>query len=68
MKAWRAKQRPKVTQRVLANRLDIDPSIVCKIENGYWKPGRALAAKIESITKVRAASWDAEAPADLKVA
>lgn len=68
LKAWRAKQRPPMAQRKLAAALDIDPSILSKIENGHWKPGRALALKIQSITKVKSASWDLDDEGDSKAA
>lgn len=49
-----------LTQRNVANMLDIDNSQLSKMELGHRKPGRQCAVRIEQITRgaVTCGSWD----------
>jgi DNA-binding XRE family transcriptional regulator len=49
-----------MTPEQLAEKLEISISSIYNARNGYFKPGRKLASKIEELSKgaVPVASWD----------
>ena len=48
-----------LSQRELAKRLGVDPSIVSRLLNGQMRPGLELAVRIQRLTdgRVAASSW-----------
>jgi DNA-binding XRE family transcriptional regulator len=60
--AWLAKS--KLTAEQLAVSLDVAPSSIYNMRNGYFTPGRELAVKIAAVSKgkVPADSWPPARP------
>ena len=67
LSAWR--QLKGLTQRQASHILGVDQGFLSRMERGLAKPGRRLAAKIESLTEgsVPFLAWDAgEAGSDMR--